>query len=329
MGRYLLKRTLNYVVMLIIAMILTYFLAAWQLNPLKEEEFMNSIDAETRRQSKLNALADKFLSPEQPIFERFWHWFTGAIRWDWGLTPTGKPVNDEIASRILVSVKMVSLGFIGGALIGIILGAWTATRQYKASDRAVTMWSLITLSTPVLVVAVLLQILATRFNRATGWGWFEFTGETGERSGGFFSPLLDRLQHLLLPTIAIALGGIAVFSRYQRNLMLDVLHADFVRTAQAKGLSRRRAIFKHGLRTALIPTGTLFAFTIATVFVGATITERVFNWNGMGRYFIDSLNNADVHGVVAVAGFGGLCTLTGAVLSEIFVVILDPRVRVN
>ena len=141
--------------------------------------------------------------------------------------------------------------------------------------------------------------------------------------------MLDRGEHLLLPTLTLAIPLFAIYSRYQRNLMLDTLHADYVRTARAKGLTKRQAVFKHALRTALIPVGTLFAFSLAAVFTGATFTETLFGWHGMGEYLVTSISGQDVNGAVAVAAFGAVTFFLGAILSEVFVVMLDPRVRVG
>lgn len=327
MGRYLLRRSLNYVVMIFIATTLTYFLAGTYLDPRLNYDRTNPrLDWEsvTRQLRTMN------INPDVSVFTRYWTWLKGVVlHWDWGMTVGGGHVNDEISARIWVSFRLVTIGFILGTAIGVVLGAWAATRQYKMSDQLFTLWSLVVISTPTAVIAIVLQILATRYNRTTGWDWFEFLGETGRHSGSWISPWLDRAQHLLLPTITLTVGGIAVFSRYQRNLMLDTLNADYVRTARAKGLRRRTAVFKHALRTAMIPTGTLFAFQIATIFVGATFTETLFGWHGMGEYLITSLIKNDINGVVAVTAFSALCYLVGAVLSEIFVVLLDPRVRVS
>ena len=112
-------------------------------------------------------------------------------------------------------------------------------------------------------------------------------------------------------------------------MLLDNINADYVRTARAKGLTRNQAVRKHALRTSVIPVATTVAFSIPGIFTGAIMTETIFGWNGMGKYFVETLNNNDIHGVVAVAAFGALMTAVGAILSDIFVVILDPRVRVN
>jgi len=326
MGRYLLKRTLNYLVMLFVAVTLAYFLAASRLNPRLLYDVTNpNLDWDSIN----GALSDRNLNPDESVWSRYWGWLSGVLRWDWGEKPKAGEVNQEIANRVWVSVRLVTGGFLIGTLTGIVAGAWSATKQYKLGDRAITMSSLLLISTPTFVVAVVLQILAIKFNRATGWNWFEFLGEEGRHSGSWISPWLDRAQHLLLPTITLALGGFAIYSRYQRNMMLDTLHADYVRTARAKGLSRRKAVFKHALRTALIPVGTLFAFSAAGVFVGATFTEILFGWHGMGEYLVTSISGQDVHGAVAVAAFAGVTVFIGAMLSEVFVVLLDPRFRVS
>ena len=318
---------MNYAAMLFIATTVTYLLAGSYLDPrLNFDKTNPRLDWDS-----INAqLTSMNINPEQSVFSRYWIWLKGVVlHWDWGYNVTGGHVNDDVAGRIWVSVRLVTIGFVLGAVLGIVLGAWQATRQYKASDQAATLWSLIILSTPTPVIIVVLQIVAIHFNRWTGWNWFEFLGESGRHSGSWISPFLDRLQHLLLPTITLTVLGVASFSRYQRSLMLDTLNADYVRTARAKGLRQNKAVFKHALRTAMIPTGTLFAFGIAAVFVGATFTETLFGWHGMGEYLITTLTKNDINGVVAVAAFTAMTFFLGAVLSEIFVVALDPRVRVS
>lgn len=327
MGRYLLKRTLNYLAMLFIAVTLAYFLCAAFLDP----RLLYPIENPNFNWQALDQSLDaKNLNPDESIISRYWDWLSGVVRWDWGQKPKGGFVNEEISNRIWVSVRLVTGGFLIGAITGIVIGAWTATRQYKVSDRSITFGSLVLLSTPTFVIAVVLQILTIKMNRAFGWS-FEFGGEMSPsmRNASFVPRMLDRLEHLFLPTITLALITFALYSRYQRNMMLDTLHADYVRTARAKGLSRRRAVFKHALRTALIPVGTLFAFSAASVFVGATFTERLFNFRGMGDYLVTSISGQDVHGAVAVAAFTGVTVFIGAMLSEVFVVLLDPRVRVS
>ncbi|MGC3952875.1 MAG: ABC transporter permease [Propionicimonas sp.] len=326
MLRYIGRRFLNYLFLLFVAVSLTYVLAATQLNPRALFELRQPRPSPEVIESQLLKYN---LSDSVPLAERYWTWLTGVFRGDWGYSPLGASVAEQISTRMWVSLRLLLIGTLVGILLGVAFGAWTATRQYKISDRVVTFISLLIISTPAFVIGHVAQMLATWYNDATGTRTFEFIGETGDVGDYPLADLVDRLQHLLLPTLVLIILGAASMSRIQRNLMLDSLGADYVRTARAKGLTRRKAVFKHALRTALIPTGTYFAFSVATMFTGATFTERIFNFPGLGQYGVDTITNRDVHGTVAVTAFAGVCVLVGAVLSDIMVAILDPRVRLG
>ncbi len=150
------------------------------------------------------------------------------------------------------------------------------------------------------------------------------------RSGGSWNQFVDRMQHLVLPSVTLALGAIAGYSRYQRNAMLDVLGQDFIRTARAKGLTRRRALFKHGLRTALIPMATLFAYGVAGLVAGAVFVEKIFGWHGMGEWAVQGIATQDTNIVAALTVFSGAVVLLAGLLSDVIYAMLDPpRVRVT
>ena len=316
---YLARRIANYAVLLFIATSLAYLLASASLDP---SALWNRQDPSLNWDAIHANLVKYNISHDLPVWDRYVTWLRNVLfHWDWGRTPKGELINTLIGTKIFVSVRLVFLGAAIGMVGGVALGAWTATRQYRFSDRAISLISMIIISTPAMVIAILLQVLAVQINRSSGFQIFEFTGE-GEGA-------LGRLQHLLLPTLSMSLGGIASYSRFQRNLMLDTLGADYVRTARAKGLIKRKALTRHALRTALIPMATYFAFALATLFTGAAITERVYGWHGMGEYSISAIAGMDINGVTAVVAFAGLCTLTGALLSDVFVAIVDPRVRVS
>ena len=139
--------------------------------------------------------------------------------------------------------------------------------------------------------------------------------------------MADRAQHLLLPTLVLVLINAAFFSRIQRNLMLDSLGSTSSAPRGRRAYGRAGRVMKHALRTSLIPTGTYFAFSVATLFIGATFMEIIFSFHGMGEYGVTTISGQDVNGAVAVAAFSGACVLVGAILSDIMVAILDPRVR--
>ncbi len=323
---YLGRRLANYAILLFVSVSLTFVLASTQLNPYSVYQLRSDPLPEATIEG---IMRDNNLSTQVPLAQRYLTWLGGVMHGDWGLSPLGASVTDEISSRMWVSLRLVLLGTLLGILCGVALGAWTATRQYSLADRVATFLALLIFSIPVFVLATASTTFAIWVNNATGVPLFEFTGETGTTGSYPGAHIVDRLQHLILPTIVLALTGTATLSRIQRNVMLDTLDADFVRTARAKGLTRPAAYRRHALRTALVPTSTYIAFTVATMFVGAAYIERVFSFRGLGSYGVETIPNQDVHGIVAVTAIGGACVAVGALLSDLCLAVLDPRVKLG
>jgi glutathione transport system permease protein len=325
MTRFLLRRLLNYVVLLALASFMIFALASVSFQPLDSLLQRNPRPP----QAVIDAKAAE-LNLDKPIPMRYGHWVAGVVHGDFGTTIGGQPVSDELWRRIGVTLRLLVIGSLLGTVIGVVVGAWGAIRQYRLSDRVTTVLSLLVISTPVFVLANVLILGALRVNSVLGVQLFEYTGETSpDAVGGAWSQFVDRVQHLVLPTFTLALGGIAGYSRYQRNAMLDVLGQDFIRTARAKGLSRRHALFKHGLRTALIPMATLFAYAIAGLLTGSVFVEKIFGWHGMGEWALQGYATQDVNIVAAITLFSGVTILLAGLLSDVMYAALDPRVRVS
>jgi peptide/nickel transport system permease protein len=325
MTGFLARRLLNYVVLLVLASFLTFCLTSLAFKPL------DSLEQRSPRppQSAIDAKAAE-LDLDRPIPLRYVHWASNAVQGDFGTTVTGHPVSDELGRRIGVSLRLLVIGSVLGAVIGVLVGAWSAIRQYRLSDRVITVASLLVLSTPTFVIANLLILGALRVNSIFGVQLFDYIGETSPVPvSGTWDQIVDRLQHLVLPTLTLALGSIAGYSRYQRNAMLDVLGQDFIRTARAKGLTKRQALFKHGLRTALIPMATLFAYGVGGLVTGAVFVEKIFGWHGMGEWVIQGVSTQDTNIIAAVTVFAGGVILLSGLLSDVIYATLDPRVRVS
>ncbi|MFN8102052.1 MAG: ABC transporter permease [Mycobacterium sp.] len=325
MTRFLVRRLLNYLVLLALASFLTFSLTSLSFTPLDSLLQRNPRPP----QSVIDAKAAE-LDLDKPIPLRYAHWASGAVRGDFGTTVTGQPVSAELGRRIGVSLRLLVIGSVLGATLGVLVGAWSAVRQYRLSDRLITAVSLLILSAPTFVIASLLILGGNKVNSVLGVRLFEYIGETSpDAIGGVWDQFVDRMQHLVLPTTTLALGAIAGYSRYQRNAMLDVLGQDFIRTARAKGLTRRQALFKHGLRTALIPMATLFAYGVAGVVTGAVFVEKIFGWHGMGEWVVQGIATQDTNIIAAVTVFSGAVILLAGLLSDVIYAALDPRVRVT
>jgi peptide/nickel transport system permease protein len=319
--RFLLRRLLNYAVLVTLAASLAYLLAAASLNPRANFEGRAERPPAWAIDDQLTELN---LNDKTPLLKRYTIWASGVLHGDLGRTWQGEPVGTEMGRRIWVSLRLLLIGTVLGCVLGVAVGAYGAVRQYRLGDRVSTLGSFVILAVPVFVLAVLLQIGGQWINDVTGTRFFEWTGESVPGGG-----LGSRLQHLVLPTLTIVLAQVAVYSRYQRSMMLDVLSADFVRTALAKGLPRRTALRRHALRTALIPVTTYFAYNVGLLLLGATFTEKIFGWHGMGEWLIDSISRGDVNVVAAFDCFAAGLVLLAGLLSDVAQGALDPRVRVT
>jgi peptide/nickel transport system permease protein len=325
--RYLLKKTLGWLLMIVVATNLTYFLANLFLDP--RANYLQLRPPRTPEEID-RSLAQYNLSPATPLLDRWWHWITDIVlHGNWGYSPVGDSVNTQIAFRIGVSAQLVLLATILSTIIGITLGVYTAARQYRFADRFHQGLSIVAINVPTVVASLVVVLLAIMLNQSLGSTLLFVAGAQSPTVSGFWPLVLDRIQHLVLPTVSLTLTSYAGYHLLQRSLLLDNINTDYVRTARAKGLTRQEAIRRHGLRTSLIPVATSVAFAVPALFTGAVITETIFGWQGMGQYFTATISKNDVNGVVAVAAFGALMTAIGAILADIAVMVLDPRVRVT
>nr|WP_249402017.1 ABC transporter permease [Streptomyces sp. YIM 121038] len=325
--RYVMRKAGGWLLMIVVATNATYFLASWFLDPRSNYKDVRPAPSEGQLS---RALAPYNLDPGTPLVQRWWNWLTSVVLdFDWGTSPTGVSVNGEVGYRALVSAELVITATVLSVVIGVALAVYTAARQYGAADRISQALSIAVFNVPTSVAALAVVFVAIWLNQHAGLDFLYVAGESSPDVEGLLPTIGDRLLHLILPTLTLTLMGYVGHHLTQRSLLLDTINADFVRTAQATGLTRAQAVRRHALRASLIPTAASVAFSVPAVFTGAVITETVFGWNGMGRYLIETLSKNDVHGTVATAAFAAVLTAVGAILADIATVFLDPRVRVN
>ena len=274
------------------------------------------------------------LGLDQPILVRYWHWLTGILHGDFGNNINNIPVGPTLWSRLLVTSRMVLAAMFLAILLAVVVGVVTAVRKNKASDYIATIISYILIALPVFWFAVLLKVfVAIKFNEWVGRTVLYTASEEspGISVYGTTSEIFkDRLQHLVLPTIALAAITYAAWSRFQRAAMLDVMSSEYMRFARAKGLPYRKVLLKHGLRNALIPTTTVVALGLGAIFGGAIITETVFNWNGMGRYLTqDGLGQSDLNVVLGWLIVSSFFIVLFNLIADLLYAVLDPRIRLS
>ncbi len=326
MSLFLLRRFFNYVILTLVATTFSYILASIFENPAARYLGRNPRPSD----EVIARTLDRYgTNPNVPVLERTWHWFTELIfHGSLGLKFDGTTVVHDMIVRSGVSLQLLLVGSILGAVFGVVFGVWGAVRQYKASDQAVTYLSYLVLAVPVYVLGVFLMIVATKFNQAIGSNAIVFTGQYTPGKSGFWSILLDRASHILLPTIALTLTSAAAYSRYQRNAMLDVLSADYIRTARSKGRTRGSAMIRHGVRVALIPMSTFFAYSFGLLIAGSVFLEKIFSWHGMGELALDSVTQNDINATTGSIFYVAILILISSTLSQILYAALDPRVRI-
>jgi peptide/nickel transport system permease protein len=326
MGAFIVRRLLNYVVLVFIATSLAYLGAATAFHP--KDQYLQK-NPPTPAVVMYHELDERNGNPDKPVLERYGKWVDGVAHGDFGKTWQLDSVKKHFSISVWVTVRLVTVAAVLSAILGVLIGSYQAVRQYKFSDHSITFASYLIFAMPVFVLAPFLKLIAVQVNKAVGGDQplLQYQGEIDPNATGFWGQLFSRADHLLLPTISLSLGLIAFYSRYQRGTMLDVMGSDFLRTARAKGLRKGRAILKHGVRTAVIPVMTLVTYSTITTFAGAIITERVFGWNGLGSWFTDSTRHSDVNSVAMITLFSAVLVLIAGMLSDIITAMLDPRVR--
>lgn len=254
-----------------------------------------------------------------------------TIKFNWGTSFSGSgDVWDLVWSRAGATFRLGLTALAIALIIGVPLGIYQAVRQYSFFDQLGTIGAFIAFSTPIFIIGIGLQIvLALYLEKWTGVKVFYVTGmnDPGYSDMSALGKLVDTLQHLTLPAISIALISLAGYARFQRASMLEVLHSDYLRTAKAKGLPRRKVIVKHALRNAMIPIVTLVSLDLAFMIGGAIITESIFGWPGIGRLYIKAITEIDYPLVMAIVMVIGLGLIIMNIVADILYGVLDPRVR--
>jgi len=260
---------------------------------------------------------------DKPVTQQYFLWlkrlFTGKLY----SFKDGRPVLDKIEERIWNTLLLNLIAVIIIFSLAIPLGIFSAKRQYTFMDNLGTFGAYLGISIPSFWLAYLLILGTVKLFGYPVLGMRSFVIE--EFTG--FESVMDRLWHLLLPSIILAIGGIAALSRYTRSSMLEVIRQDYIRTAKAKGLSEETVYYKHALRNALLPIITLFGFLIPGLIGGSIIMETVFAWPGIGRLAYQAVLSRDYPVVMTINTITAVLVLIGNFVADLLYGIADPRIR--
>ncbi len=275
----------------------------------------------------------KYYGLDDPFYIRYFKWMRSIFKGDLGYSRTyGQPVTKLIGERLKNTLTLLVAAFIIAFTAGVLVGIYSALHQYSASDYTVTVLSFAGLAMPVFwqgIVFILLFAVWAPWARLPGLAWLKLPAGGMMTPGvtGGFALMLDRLHHLVLPTLVLGTHGMASWARYTRSSMLEVVRQDYVRTARAKGNPERIVVNRHAVRNALIPIITLVALSLPAVLNGAVLTETVFSWPGMGLLLFQAVLGHDHNVAMAVLLLLALMTIFFNLLADLAYAMVDPRIR--
>ncbi|HWI65756.1 MAG TPA: ABC transporter permease [Symbiobacteriaceae bacterium] len=259
------------------------------------------------------------LGLDKPLPLRYLDWVSRAAVGDFGTSFKDKrPVMDKIAETLPYSLKLASISILFGYTAAVLLGILAAVKGNTWIDYIISFFSALFVSAPVFWVALMAILLfAVKLDLLPTSGWSDYGDES----------FMNVARHLILPVIILALRDIAGLSRYVRSGLLEVLRADYIRTARSKGLQERIVIYKHALRNSLIPVVTVMGLSLPALVGGAVLTERVFGLPGMGRLAVDAVSFRDYPILIAVNLLSAVMVVLGNILADAAYGLVDPRIR--
>jgi peptide/nickel transport system permease protein len=265
---------------------------------------------------------------DQPVYVQYWHWLVRVARLDFGRTflPDGKPVLTKIRERLPITLllNVVEMSIILG--LAVPIGVLSATRQYSLYDKITTVFVFVGFATPDFWLALLLMFL---FGVQLGWLPISGLRSLNWEYLPFWHQQWDFVSHLVLPILVATFGGLAGFSRYMRQSMLEVIRQDYIQTARAKGLSEQAVVGKHALRNALLPVVTILGLSLPGLIGGSIIIESIFAIPGMGQLMVQSVFSRDYPVVMGNLVIVATLTLIANLFADLAYGLVDPRIRLG
>lgn len=328
---YVLRRIMISIPVVLIASFLLFWFVRETFDPtarLRNVRDPEVIQRETER-----------LGLNDPVPVQYVNWLEEFVQGDWGESArTREPVSDMTKRALWYTIQLIFFGIFVSAVLAVAMGVLGAIKQYSIPDYVLTGLSYLAIAMPPFWFGLLaINIFAFKipeWSQGKAWaealGWdkrqVDFVGLHKARGSGFN---MDYLRHLILPVMTLSVQIVGAWSRYQRSAMLDVMSADYIRTARAKGVPRRKVIFKHGVRNALIPLVTVMAIDIGLLFGGLLVTETIFSIPGMGRMFVQALLQGDIAVLEAWMIVVAIFVIAFNLLADILYSVLDPRIRLS
>lgn len=317
---FILKRILHAIPILVLVSILGFTIMRLSpIDPLGQLKFTPGISQSTIKKE------EKRLGLDKPVVTQYFIWASNFLRGNLGVSLTNQSVLSRIKERVPNTILLITVSILVSWMISIPLGIFAALRWRSVTDRLLTVLASMGMAIPSFFFALLILIFAVQT------GWFPVGGlnSVGFENMSLFEKIVDITRHLIAPVIVIATISVAGIQRQMRANLLDVLEADYVKMARAKGLSENKVIFKHALRNAINPLVTLLGFEFASLLSGAALVEKVLNYPGLGLLILQAVLEQDVNLVMASLMIGTIMLITGNLIADILLKLVDPRIALE
>jgi peptide/nickel transport system permease protein len=263
---------------------------------------------------------------DQPLWVQYGVWLWNILHGDFGRSMIdGTRVTTHLLDRLPNTLELTLTAIVLAVTVSVPLGVVSALRRGSKLDHALTTLSVAGVAVPAFWLGLMLiLVFAVIPAQRLGAPLLPSSGAVAAFGGG---DVLDRLTHLVLPATVLAFGYVAVWSRFTRSGMLEVLSQDYVRTARAKGMGERRVLYVHALRNALVPLATLIGLELPGLVSGGVIVEVVFGWPGVGRFAFERALAFDYTTVMGLTTFASILVVSGNLLADLLYAVMDPRIR--
>ncbi|GJM81427.1 ABC transporter permease [Paenibacillus timonensis] len=316
MTEYLIRRLLQSVLVIFLITVVTFLLIHAAPGGPTQVMLAPGLSPEAFEQQKRN------LGLDQPVPIQYIRWVGDLLQGDFGYTfKNHLPVADLLWPRVGNTMILMGAAWLLTLIIALPWGIYNSTKQYGLSDQTSSFLSYIGFAMPTFWFGILLQQWFS-----LGLDWLPLSDM---HTRGKENSIADLLMHLVLPITVLSLGSLAAYIKYARASMLEVLEMDYIRTARAKGVKERKVVFRHALRNALIPIITILGLDLPSLVAGAVLTESVFNWPGMGRFFVDMAIAREYSVLMAITIVTSVVVVAGNLLADILYAIVDPRVKLG
>jgi peptide/nickel transport system permease protein len=316
MTEYLIRRTLQSVLVLFLITLLTFALIHAAPGGPTQIFLSPGLSQEAAKVQAHN------LGLDRPVPVQYFYWLGDLLKGDLGYTFKNHiPVGNILWPTVGNTIVLMGVAWILSMLIAIPWGIYNSTSEYGLSDQTASFVSYIGFAMPTFWFGILLQELFS-----LKWDLLPLSDMWTMGKEGNIGNLI---YHLVLPVTVLTLGFLAAYSKYSRSSMLEVLEQDYIRTARAKGLPERRVVFRHALRNALIPIITILGLDMPILVSGAALTETVFNWPGMGRLFVEMAVAREYSVLMAITLITAVMVIIGNLLADILYALVDPRVQLG